>query len=83
MFVVYVLHSQAYDKIYIGYTANLEDRLISHNQKATKGYTLKFRPWTVVYTEEFDSKPQAIRGEKELKSSRGRHFIRTKILNKT
>ncbi|MFN8236959.1 MAG: GIY-YIG nuclease family protein [Chitinophagales bacterium] len=30
MFVVYVLHSEVFDKIYIGFTSNIEKRLLSH-----------------------------------------------------
>ncbi len=80
MFVTYILYSSAHNKIYIGYTSDLIDRFHSHNEFATKGYTIKFRPLQVVYVEFFDSKHEAMKREKELKSSRGRDFIRTKIL---
>ncbi|WP_325635244.1 GIY-YIG nuclease family protein, partial [Parapedobacter sp.] len=45
MFTVYVLHSGKHDKIYIGFTSNLEQRLKSHNELGKKGWTIKFRPW--------------------------------------
>lgn len=80
MFVTYVLYSIIHNKIYIGFTSDLINRFHSHNQFATKGYTIKFRPWQVVYVDFFDSKHEAMKREKELKSSRGRDFIRTKIL---
>lgn len=82
-YTVYVLYSSKFDKIYIGYSSNLEQRVLSHNQLATKGWTVKFRPWEVVYAEEYADKPSAMKREKELKSSRGRDFIRTKILKKS
>ena len=81
MFTVYILHSPAYDKIYIGYTTNLEQRLRSHNKLGTKGWTVKYRPWQLIYKEEFESKKEAIRREKALKSSRGRAFIRQEVLD--
>ncbi len=81
MFVTYVLYSTHHDKIYIGYTSDLLDRYHSHNQLATKGYTVKFRPWQVIHVEFYDSKQEALKREKELKTSRGRAFIRTKIQN--
>ncbi len=80
-FVVYILHSEKFDKIYIGYTKNLLQRFLSHNELGTKGYTLKFRPWRVFYVEFFNSKSEAMRREKELKSSRGRVFIKNELLN--
>jgi len=49
MFTTYVLYSEKHDKIYIGYTSNLHQRLISHNELATKGWTIKFRPWKLMY----------------------------------
>jgi putative endonuclease len=78
-FFTYVLYSERYYKIYIGYTSNLNDRLISHNEKAQKGWTIKFRPWRILCYETFSTKTEAMKREKELKSSRGRYFIRTKI----
>ena len=79
MFIVYVLYSESFKKIYIGYTSDLEKRLISHNELATKGWTLKFRPWKILYTEIFDSKQKAMRRERELKSASGRQWIWEKI----
>src|SRR5699024_856552 len=74
MFTVYALHSPGYDKIYIGYTSNLEQRMLSHN-KLGHGWTEHFRPWQIVYTEEVDSKKEAMKREKQLKSGGGRRFI--------
>ena len=79
MFIVYGLHSEKHNKIYIGFTSDLEARMNSHNQLATKGYAIKYRPWKVIYTEEFSDKASAMKREKELKSSNGRAFIRSLI----
>ena len=68
MFTVYVLYTEKYNKIYIGYTSDLARRLLSHNELGTKGYTIKYRPWKVVYTEHYDSKGKALAREKQLKS---------------
>jgi putative endonuclease len=46
---------------------------------ATKGYTNKYRPWMVIHVEFFDRKELALKREKELKTSRGRNFIREQI----
>src|ERR1051325_4859695 len=81
-FTVYVLYSERCDKIYVGFTSNLEGRLNSHNELATKGWTIKFRPWSLLYTEQFETKQEAMRREKELKSAQGRIFIRNMIIKK-
>ena len=76
MFTVYVLFSRNFDKIYVGYTSDLANRMLSHNKLATIGWTIKYRPWELIYKEEFSDKSSAIRREKELKSHKGRDFIR-------
>ncbi len=75
MFTVYILYSENHNKIYIGYTSNIEQRLLSHNELGTKGYTLRYRPWKLIYTESFLLKSDAMKREKQLKSAKGREFI--------
>jgi putative endonuclease len=75
MFTVYALYSPTFNKIYIGFTSDLANRFLSHNELATKGHTIKFRPWIIVYTEEFEVKTEAIKRETKLKSAKGRAFI--------
>ena len=75
MFTVYVLYSQKHTKIYIGYTSDLPNRILSHNQLATKGHTIKYRPWVIAYTEEFETKSEAIIRETKLKTANGRKFV--------
>jgi putative endonuclease len=79
MFVTYVLYSEKFDKIYIGYTSDLVDRFNSHNYLSSKGFTANFRPWIVIYVEFHETKSKAMMREKQLKTSRGREFCRTLI----
>ena len=74
-YVVYILNSSTYNKIYIGYTSNLIQRFYSHSFLATKGYTLRYRPWKVIYVEFFGDKKAALLREKFLKSGIGRKWI--------
>ncbi len=66
-FYVYILHSPTLDKFYIGYTAQLEQRLVRHNQKSN-GFTGKVNDWTLVYKEEYSSQKEALAREKQIKS---------------
>jgi putative endonuclease len=75
MFTVYVLYSAVYNKIYIGFTNNLQVRFLFHNQISKKGWTKRYRPSIIYYTEEYSSKAEAMRREKELKTAIGRDFI--------
>ena len=75
MFTVYVLYSKDFDKIYIGFTSALEQRILSHNELGKKGWTIKFRPWQLIYKEEYPEKSNAMKREKQLKTATGRNFI--------
>lgn len=74
-FVVYILYSSKFDMTYVGYTTSIIDRFKSNNYLAKKGFTLKYRPWEVVYIEFFNNKSQAMKRELWLKSGIGRDFI--------
>jgi putative endonuclease len=76
---VYVIYSEKFDKIYIGMSTDLEKRVFAHNH-LPKGWTKNFRPWVLVYSEKFEDKSNALNREKELKSHKGRDFIRQQIL---
>ncbi len=82
MFTVYVLYSAKHDKIYIGFTGDLAARFSSHNSLAKKGYTVKFRPWEIAYSEEHGSKAGAMKKEKQLKSATGRKWVWSLIADK-
>jgi len=78
-FVVYILYSEKHNRFYKGYTTSLIERFKSHNELATKGYTIKFRPWKVVHVEFFKTKREAIKRENFLKTGAGRAWIRKKF----
>jgi len=74
---VYALYSATYDKIYVGETSDLEDRFKSHNELATKGWTVSYRPWVILFKEECKDRSEARKREKQPKSGRGREFLRS------
>ena len=82
-YFTYVIRSEYSGKIYIGQTDNLEFRLRRHNgtfPTNKKSYTkINKGPWILVYHESFNTRSEAIRREKYLKSHRGRDWIRTII----
>ncbi|HZK08151.1 MAG TPA: GIY-YIG nuclease family protein [Bacteroidales bacterium] len=80
LFYVYILHSKPADKIYIGYSVDPHRRLLSHNHPQNKGWTKRYQPWEIFYTETFESKSLALKREKQLKTAQGRRFIHEKLL---
>jgi putative endonuclease len=81
MFYTYVLYSKAFDKIYIGFTSDLEHRIAAHNDFRNSGWTKKYRPWELVYHEAVETKSAAMKREKQLKTAKGRLFIRQSIIS--
>lgn len=80
MFIVYAAFNKQVSKIYVGQTKDLEERLKLHNEHKFKGYTSRFSgEWKVIYTESFSTRQEALKREKQLKSYRGREFIKQNI----
>jgi putative endonuclease len=80
MYYVYAIYNKAVNKFYIGQTEDLEFRLVVHNQKLLKGYTSRFDGnWKLIYSEKCQSRKEALIREKQLKTYRGRQFIKTFI----
>lgn len=78
---VYALYNRQCDRIYIGQTQNLDKRIIEHNQKVGNHYTAKYQgEWELIYSESIVTRSEAIKREKQLKSFRGREFIRGLIV---
>ena len=69
-----------YDRTYTGMTNNIERRLKEHNNLRSKS-TKAFAPWILIYQEEFETRAEARKKEKYLKSGNGREFLKT-LINK-
>ncbi len=79
-YMVYAIYNQTASKFYIGQTENFDIRLQLHNSKAFKGYTSRFPgSWELIYSESAATRQEALRREKQLKSQKGREFIKTYI----
>lgn len=81
MFWVYAVYNSKFSKIYIGQTKNLERRLTLHNTREFKrSFTSRFESdWVLIYKESHESRLEALKREKQLKSYRGRQFIKQYI----
>jgi putative endonuclease len=73
-FEVYVLISEKDGIRYVGSGVDAGERLRRHNlgdYLFTKGH----RPWSIVYKEEYNSRSEAMKREKFLKSGQGRKIL--------
>jgi len=80
-YFVYVLINPE-KKIYIGQTTDLQRRLAEHNEPDFRGtlHTKRHKgPWKIMYTEECLTRSEAMKREKQLKSFKGREYIRQYI----
>lgn len=72
MFYVYLLKLNN-QKIYVGFTKNLKQRIQEHNSSKSP-FTSKFRPVKLVFYSSFENEITAIKFEKYLKSGSGKAF---------
>ena len=73
-YYVYLVKSIKYpEKVYVGYTTNLKQRLETHNSGGSI-HIADFRPWELVVFFGFKNKLKATAFEKYLKSGSGRAF---------
>jgi len=80
MYIVYILVSKQYaDRIYIGFTENISQRVDEHNA-GKSSYTKKYGPWELRTYIAFDKRKNAVDFEKYLKSGSGFAFIKKRFL---
>ena len=71
---VYILKSLSAAKYYVGSSENPNRRSEFHNT-IEKGFTSRYRPWEIVFTQEFSSKSEVLRVEKKIKNWKSRKMI--------
>ena len=65
-FWAYMLHCNA-GRFYVGHTDNLEARLAQHETGAIRGFTSSYLPVTLVWSQEFPSRYEALAAERQIK----------------
>ncbi len=75
MYYTYVLRSLRDGTFYFGSTQDLVKRLDEHNEGRVR-YTKGHCPYELFYTEEFQSRSEALKREKYFKSIAGYRWLR-------
>jgi len=78
LFYTYVLKSEQDNKLYIGWTNDLQNRLKEHNAGRVTA-TKNRRPLALEYFEACKDKKKAIAREKYFKTGFGRNFLKNRI----
>ena len=75
MYYVYAIKSLERVYIYVGMTTNVERRINEHNKGKNRS-TKAYKPFDLIYVEEFDTRIKARQREKYLKSGIGKEFLK-------
>jgi putative endonuclease len=66
MFYVYIIYSKTFDVYYKGFSEDVAQRLLYHNENRSR-YTSNKGPWELVYSKAFETKKEALIEELRLK----------------
>ncbi|MBI5023455.1 MAG: GIY-YIG nuclease family protein [Candidatus Omnitrophica bacterium] len=78
---VYILRSKSHsDRIYIGFTSDLEHRMEDHANPKASAYTRQYAPWGLETYITFQDQQLAQEFELYLKSHSGRAFLRKRLI---
>jgi putative endonuclease len=70
MYYVYIIKSQTRGRYYIGYTSDLNQRILAHN--SGKNTSTRYGvPWILVHSEKYKDKKSAWLRERKIKSYKG------------
>ncbi len=76
---VYILYSTIdTDRFYIGFTENIDNRLMDHNS-GKNPHTAKYKPWRIKTAIAFTDRQKALDFERYLKSPSGRAFAKKRL----
>jgi putative endonuclease len=79
-YYIYVLLSEKDNQLYTGYTCNLNNRLVCHQEGKVES-TKNRRPLKLIYWEGCLNQQDATRREKYLKSGSGKIYLRNRLSN--
>jgi putative endonuclease len=65
-FWAYMLHCNA-GRFYVGHTDDLDTRIAQHQSGTMKGFTRSYLPVTLVWSQEFGARYEALAAERQIK----------------
>ena len=78
MYTVYVLKSLIDNKLYIGCTSDLKNRIDYHNKGKVKSTKYR-RPLILKYKEEYNNLYEAYKKERYYKTAKGKQDLKNKL----
>lgn len=77
-YYVYVLESENFNELYVGYTNDPTRRIREHNRGLNKS-SKPYKPWKLIYYEACLNEEDAKRREKYFKTSQGRRLLKRRL----
>jgi len=74
MYYTYVLKSQRDEKLYIGYSVNLQKRFLEHRKGKVESTKYR-RPLELIFYEAFKERKDAMRRERYFKTEKGKSSL--------
>lgn len=79
MFYVYIIQSSKDGKYYIGFTSDIEKRLVWHNSGRNRSTKCRL-PFKLIYKETFHNKKDALKRERQIKAYKGGNAFKKLII---
>lgn len=76
MYYVYALKSRKRNYIYVGMTNDIDRRVKQHEDGKSRT-TKPYRPFILIWKQEYATRPEAREREKYLKSGTGKEFLKS------
>ncbi len=73
-FQMYILRSSSTGRFYVGHTGDLTKRLFEHTHRRSPS-TRDRGPWELVHAEQFPTRAQASRRERQVKSMKSHTWV--------
>ncbi|MBM4161587.1 MAG: GIY-YIG nuclease family protein [Ignavibacteria bacterium] len=74
-FFLYLLYSPSFDRTYVGQSDSVDARVKLHNSGKVRS-TKAYRPWVLVYVEEYATRAEPVARGKWNKGRQGRGLLR-------
>ena len=71
---VYILYSETIRRYYVGQTADIERRLVRHNEGYVKS-TKRGSPWTLIHSIKVYSRSEALLLERKIKKRGAKRYL--------
>jgi putative endonuclease len=78
-YFIYILRSEKDGKYYIGETSDVDARLIFHNSGRQRSTRHRI-PFIVILTEQYETRKEALKRERELKGMKGGNSFKSLML---